>query len=429
MSELSTQWIVPEDVPGLLRPGMRVYVQGVTGEPLTLVEALKARPAASDGVTYSGVFLPGVNTTDYAGLAAGARSTLHFGTSESQSSMDAGKARFVPTYYSRYFRDLESGPAPDLALVQVSEPNDAGRCSLGVAPDFLPALLSHDGLTLVAEVNAQMPWCPDSPTIALDRIDYAVRADHPLPEQSAAAVEEPLSTITRLAAEHIPDGACIQIGVGRLPSAIAGALGDKNDLGVHSGMIADSVLDLLDKGVVTGRRKPRDTGKVVTGIALGTQSFYRRVADRPDVAFRPVSYTHDVRVAADMDRFTAINSVVEVDLYGQVNAESVAGRQISAAGGLPDFVRAAAMSPDGRAIYALAATAGRGTISRIVPRIGDGVVTCSRTDTDWIVTEYGAASLRGLDVEARAQAVIGLAAPKFRDGLRDAWKEIRRHER
>ena len=418
MPERQTRWIDPDAVPGLLRPGMRVFVQGLTGEPLTLVKALKARPAASDGVTYTGVWVPGVNDTDYAGLASRARSEIYFATPQAQASLAAGKARLVPSYYSRIYADLAAGPAPDLALIQVAPPDDAGRCSLGLSPDFVPALLAHDGVTVVAEVNARMPRCKDGPTVALDRIDYAVSADHALPESPEAPLTPPLDAIAKRVAERIDDGACLQLGIGRLPAPIVATLTGKTDLGVHSGMISDGVLDLLESGVVSG--------PVTTGIALGSRDFYRRVAERDDIAFRPVGHTHDVRVIAGLKRFTAINSVIEVDLHGQVNAETVDGRPFSGAGGLPDFVRGAAMSDGGQAFYVLAATAARGTVSRIVPQIRDGVVTCPRGDTDWVVTEHGAARLRGLDTEARARALIEIAAPNFRDDLRDAWKAMRK---
>lgn len=421
MPERQTQWINPDAVPGLLRPGMRVFVQGLTGEPLTLAAALKARPAASDGVTYTGVWVPGVNTIDYAGLASRSKSEIYFATPEVQSSLTAGKARLIPSYYSRIYAALAAGPAPDLALIQVAPPDDDGQCSLGLSPDFVPALLEHDELTIIAEVNDRMPRCVDSPAVPLDRIAYAVSADHALPELPEAPLKPPLDTIARLVAERIDDGACLQLGIGRLPAAIVATLTEKKNLTVHSGMIADGVLDLLEKGVITG--------PVTTGVALGSQDFYRRIAERKDVTFRSVGHTHDVRVIAGLDNFTAINSVIEVDLYGQVNAETVDGHPVSGPGGLPDFVRGAAMSTGGQAFYALASTAARETVSRIVPRIKDGLVTCPRADTDWVVTEHGAARLRGLDADARAQALIAIAAPKFRDQLRDAWRVMRKHGR
>lgn len=412
-----TRWIDPGAVPGLLRPGVRVFVQGLTGEPLALARALNARPAASDGVTYTGVWVPGINTIDYAGLASRAKSEVYFATPQVQSSLAAGKARLIPSYYSRIYADLAAGPAPDLALIQVAPPDDAGQCSLGISPDFVPALLDHDGVTIVAEINDRMPRCADGPAVALDRIAYAVTADHALPELPKAPLKPPLDTIAKLVAERVGDGACLQLGIGKLPAAIVATLTGKTGLSVHSGMIADGVLDLMEKGVIGG--------PVTTGVAIGSRDFYRRIAERDDVAFRPVGHTHDVRVIAGRDAFTAINSVIEVDLYGQVNAETINGKPVSGAGGLPDFVRGAAMSRGGQAFYALAATAARGTVSRIVPRLKDGLVTCPRADTDWVVTEHGAARLRGLDTDARARALIEIAAPKFRDGLRDAWRAMR----
>jgi 4-hydroxybutyrate CoA-transferase len=216
----------------------------------------------------------------------------------------------------------------------------------------------------------------------------------------------------------IQDGDCIQTGIGAIPAAILEALVSKNDLGLHSGLIDDGGMALIERGVMTGRAKPVDRGVHVTGMALGSAALLDWLARRSDVAFRGADYTHEVRVIRDIPNFVSINSAVEIDLFGQVNAERVGGRQISGTGGSVDFMRAAKASKGGRSIVAMTATARGGSVSRIVPRVD--LVTALRTDIDLVVTEYGVANLKHASTAARVDALIEIAAPAFREDLRAA---------
>jgi 4-hydroxybutyrate CoA-transferase len=275
--------------------------------------------------------------------------------------------------------------------------------SLGCCVDFQPAILDR-AKTVVAEINRQMPVPPRAPTIPLSRLDYVAEVDHPLPQVVGGAPGPTLARIAAHVADIVKDGDTVQCGIG-----------------VQGGMVADAMVDLAVAGTLTGARKSIDAGLHVCGAALGTEKVYDWVREREDVLFMPVGYTHDVRVISQLDNFVSVNSVLEVDLTGQANAETVNGRQISGTGGLVDFVRGARMSKGGRSVIALPATAAGGEVSRIVARLsGDAVVSCPRADIDYVVTEYGAAHLSPLAIAERGPALIEIAAPAFRDELRRA---------
>jgi 4-hydroxybutyrate CoA-transferase len=280
---------------------------------------------------------------------------------------------------------------------------------------------------VVAEINHAMPAPPGAPKVPLGRVDYAIETDRPLPNMPTAPTSPAVREIGRLIAELVDDGDCIETGIGAIPSAVLAALGGKNDLGLHSGMIADGVMDLAEAGVLTGAAKPIDRGKIVTGLTLGSAALYDWAGRSRQVRYRAVDYTHDVGVIRRIDNFVAINSALEVDLFGQVNAEMLAGRQVSGTGGAVDFMRGAARAKGGRSIVALTATAARGSVSRIVPALAAGTAaTALRTDVDYVITEFGAARLRHLPVAARAEALIAIAAPDFRDELRERWRALSR---
>jgi len=243
-----------------------------------------------------------------------------------------------------------------------------------------------------------------------------LESDRPLFELAAPKIDSVAQRIGELVAELICDGDCIQTGIGGIPAAILARLGDKNDLGMHGGIIDDGGMHLIRNGNLNGINKPLDTGRHIAGMALGSHELIDWLAQSPEVLFRPANYTHEVSVIAQLPQFVSVNSAVEVDLYGQVNAEVVSGRQISGTGGSVDFMRAAKASAGGRSIVAMSATARNGAISRIVPKVE--LVTALRTDVDMVVTEFGVARLKSIPVRARALALIEVAAPDFRDGLR-----------
>ncbi|MBM3570493.1 MAG: 4-hydroxybutyrate CoA-transferase [Alphaproteobacteria bacterium] len=393
---------------------MRVFVQGLAGEPAPILQALAAAPEASRGVTYSGALVPPVNRRDPAAFHPQARAEAFFLTPEMRPSFEAGRIDFLPMNYSAIYRHFES-QAFDLALIQVAPPDEEGNCSLGIATDFAPAALGR-AKRVLAEVNRRMPRTRGVAGVPLSRIDCAIETDRPLPEFEFGKANAETRAIAGHVAGLIEDGACLQIGIGQLPAAILSALGDRRRLSMHTGMIVDQVRDLALAGAMSG--------PILTGVALGTRALYDWCAG-PAVTFATTAVTHDLRRIAANPGFVSINGALAVDLFGQVVSESLRGRQASGIGGFADFQRGARLAPGGRSIVALPATAG-GKASRIVARHEPGaVVSGARVDVDLVATEHGVARLAGASLEARAERLIAIAAPQFRDELAAQWREIR----
>jgi acyl-CoA hydrolase len=406
-------------LPGLLRPGLNVYAPGVTGESALIVEALRSQPEASAGVRYVGVWLPGINRVDYAGLHADARSTAFFVYPDLHASFAAGRVDFLPLSYSAAYAYLRDRAPVDVAFLHLSPPGDDGRCSAGVANDFTAAILPKAAVT-VAHVNPRMPRTRGAATVAFADLDYVIEETRPLLSEDPAS-DPDFDAIGRHIAMIVPDGATLEVGIGRVQNVFA-AFAGKRDLALHTGAITSSVLSLVETGAIASRDHA-----ITTGMALGGDALYDFVADNPRVRFAPVGWTHDIGTLRGIERFVAINSVIEVDLLGQANAEIVGGRQVSSAGGITDFMRGARLSPGGFAIVALPSTARRGTVSRIVSRLdGDAAVSVGRGDMDLVVTEHGIADLRDKTIDQRAEALIAVAAPRFRDELSAEWRERRK---
>ncbi|MFO1351039.1 MAG: acetyl-CoA hydrolase/transferase C-terminal domain-containing protein [Gammaproteobacteria bacterium] len=402
----------------LLRPGMTVYVAGAAAEPGALLDEWAHHGDCAAGVTFVGVFLPGVNRRDLSTLGADARVRTFFVTPELRAAFAAGRAHFLPLHYSAIYEYLQSRAAIGLAVFQVSPPDRHGDCSLGMAVDFTPAVLKTNAKRL-AVVNSAMPASRGGPRLRLSDFDYVVAVDEPLIGYTGGPVGAELTMLGRQIVSLIEDGDVIQFGLGKVQSALLDALRDHRDLAVHTGMIADPLLPLLDQGTVTRG--------VVTGIALGSRALYERAARDPGIRFRPVGYTHAGATLRRIQRLVTVNSILEVDLFGQANAEMLRGRQISGHGGLVDFLRGGRLAAGGKSILALVASAQDGALSRIVPHLEPSTVTTTlRADADWIVTEYGVADLRYATLDERAERLIAIAAPRFRSALADAWTVMRR---
>ena len=409
--------IAADDVAGLLRPGMTVYIAGLAGESPLFAEVLKRNPGCCVGIRFIGVWLPGFNRTDYAALHPDARATAFFVGAELRKSFTAGRIDFVPMSYFNIYRFLR-GCRIGAAFLHVSPPDAEGCVSLGVANDFTPAILANAALK-VAHINPKMPRSVGASRLPLDELDYVVEAPCHL-FGSRGTVDPTFRIIGSHLATLIQDGDTLEIGIGRVQGVLAGLHG-KRDLSFHTGAITDPLLDLEEAGALASRN-----GAVTTGVAWGSRALYDFVAEQPRVRFAPVGWTHDVRTIAAIERFVAINSVVEVDLLGQANAEMIGGRQISSAGGITDFMRGARLSRDGFSVIALAAAAKGGAVSRIVPALpAETAVSVARGDVDYVVTEYGIADLRHADIDARAEALIAIAAPTFQQDLRANWRQRR----
>jgi acyl-CoA hydrolase len=399
------------DLTRYLRPGDGVWWGQGSAEPEPLVNALLDQAdtigpvRAFSGVTWNerlaGDLPEALTMLSYGGLGRLRGLSQH------------GSLEVVPCHYSALPRMFAQGLLPrDVGLLQVSAPDASGMVSLGIGVDYAADALPHTA-TLIAEINHRMPWTRGAPRLPLSAFAATVETDRPLREAPAREPDAVDRAIGAHVAGLVEDGDTLQIGVGTLPNAVLEALAGHADLGVHTGMITDGVLALIERGVVTGAKKEIDQGLVVTGAALGSAAMYGRLPGFP-VEFRAASYTHDPVVLASLRSLVSINSAIEIDLLGQVGAELLGGVQIGAVGGQVDFSRAASLT-GARSVIALRAEAGGR--STIVPALRDGVVTTARADVDAVVTEYGIALLTGGTVAQRARRLIEVAAPQHREWL------------
>lgn len=407
-----------------IRSNSRIYLGGGAGVPQVLQRTMVAHANEYRNVEV-------VSVLTFAGgeyLAPEyARSFHHrafFIGSNARDAVQSGRGEYVPVFLSEIPRLLCDGTLPiDVALIQVSPPDEHGFCSYGVEVGVTkPA--AECAKCIIAEVNAQMPRVWGDSFVHINKLDAIVETDYALPNapqsrpDSSGAVNGVAHRIGALVAELIPDGATLQLGIGAIPDAVLHNLEAKRDLGIHSELFSDGVIDLVERGVITNDRKTLHTGKIVAGFLFGSPRLYKFVHDNAMVELHPSDYVNDPFVIAKNHSMTAINSALEVDLTGQVCADSIGTRPYSGIGGQVDFVRGAARSPGGKAIIALPSTAKGDQQSRIVPQLkpGAGVVT-SRGDVNYVVTEYGIASLRGKSLSERARALIDIAHPKFRSDL------------
>lgn len=422
--------ITAEQAAALVEPGSRVLVGEACGEPQTLVGALvSAREHLRGtrivgGMVVEGCGYIGQGLEDFFEITTLQLSSL------TRDLVRRGRARSLPVSRSQMSRLFQpGGPLPlDAALVQVAPPDSEGYCSLGVSVgcDLEAALAAR---RVIAEVNPTMPRTLGNSRLPLSRLDHIVETSRPLLSYRQARLGDTERQVGEMAARLIPDGATLQLGIGTIPEAILTCLYRKRDLGIHSGMATDAVVELMEQGVVTNARKTIDSGVTVTGLLLGSPRLYRFAHDNPRLGLYPVTYTHNARVIARIDNFVALNTAIEIDLWGQVNAETVDGMQLSNVGGQADFVRGAQMSPGGRSIIALTSTARGGKQSRIVPRLKTGnAVTTPRYDVQYVVTEYGITELWGKTLEERARALIAIAHPYFRGELAHALDRLEEGE-
>ncbi len=399
------------------RPGLRIYIQGAVGEPLALREVLSGAPEALAGVELIAGLLPGMNDFDYAALHPAARLTTFLLPPALRASFEAGQVQVRPAPYSAIAAAFLEGPPLDLAILQVTAPDAEGRCSFGPCADFAPLIWPRAARRL-AFVNPSLPSARRGPTIPLAAIEVVVEADGPfITGEEAAPGANQLAIADRIAG-LIPDGAAIQTGIGGSPVAAIARLADHRDLVVRSGMVTRGYRTLAEAGALAAGARH------VTGVAFGSEDFMRWAAEMFE--FADATVTHAAASLAGVERLHAVNSALEVDLFGQANVEWRGGRLVSGLGGAPDFARAARRSIGGRGILALPSTAGGGAVSRIVARLGAATVSLPGDDADLIVTEHGVADLRGADSDARARALIAVAAPQHGDRLAREWAAIGR---
>ncbi|MBL8785840.1 MAG: acetyl-CoA hydrolase/transferase family protein [Deltaproteobacteria bacterium] len=411
------------DVIALVRSGDRVFIHGAAATPTPLLDALAARRDL-EGVNLYHLHLAGPATfLDNPGL----RSNSLFAGPNVRKAIDEGRAEFIPIFLSDIPHVFRDGLIPlDVAIVQVSPPDAHGNCTLGTSVDTAKSAVESARIVL-AEINDQMPRTHGNTALPLSRITAFVKTDRPLHEAPPAPQTEIEAAIGDLIAGLIEDGSTLQMGIGAIPDAVLSRLGDKHELGIHTEMFSDGLIPLIEGGVVTNRQKEVHAGRTVTSFVSGTRRLFDFVHDNLGIEFHPCDRTNDTALIRKNPRVVAINACLEVDLSGQVCADSLGFRVFSGIGGQMDFIRAATLSRGGKAILALPSTASNGALSRIVPALkeGAGVVT-TRGHVHWLVTEHGAVNLHGLTLRQRAERLIAIAHPDFRTELRTAIAE-RRH--
>jgi acyl-CoA hydrolase len=413
-----TRALAPADAVSLVASGMRVFVHGAAATPVPLLEALTARTDL-EAVRLYHLHTSGAAPWTSSECAGRLRSVSLFNGPALRDPVAEGRADFVPVFLSDVPRLFLSGTVPlDIAIVQLSPPDRHGYCSLGTSIDAARAAVDSARFVL-AEINEQMPRTHGNTAVPFDRIDAFALTDRPLLEHAPpviTAIEEQIASHITPLVEH---RSTLQMGIGGIPDAVLARLTDKRDLGVHTEMFTDRLVDLVESGAITNRFKAIHPGRVVTSFVNGTRRLFDYVHDNPLVEFHGCDRTNDTSLIARNPRVVAINSALQVDLTGQVCADSIGHRIYSGIGGQMDFIRGAARSPGGKPIIALPSTAKGGTLSRIVTALspGAGVVT-TRGHVHWVVTEYGAVNLHGLTLRERAEALVSVAHPDFRNELR-----------
>ncbi len=410
--------VEPPEAVASIRSGDQVYVHCAAATPSVLLDALVARaPELHDvGMVHLHIEGPGPHLAP--DMAGHFRHRALFIGPNARAAVNEGRADYVPVFLSDVPQLFDSGTIPlDVAFVNATPPDDHGFCSLGTSVEAMHAAI-RGAKTVVVQFNRSMPRTLGDSFIHVSDIDLAVEVDQPPYEHAIAPIGDVERRIGAHVAELVPDGATLQLGIGAIPAATALALTDKHDLGIHTEMFTDAVVDLVEAGVVNGTRKDRNRGKIVAAFLLGSRRLYAFVDDNPMVEMRPVDFTNDTHVIRSFRHMVAVNSAIEVDLSGQVVADSIGHRMYSGVGGQMDFIRGAALAPDGRAIIALPSTAAGGTVSRVaaILQAGAGVVT-TRAHARIIVTEWGVAELFGKSLRERAAALIAIAHPDHRAEL------------
>jgi 4-hydroxybutyrate CoA-transferase len=417
----------PEEAVRSIQPGQRCFLTGNCSVPQKVMKALVEYAPNLHDVEIVQVLT--IGNADYVkpGMEEYLRVNTLFISDNVRLAVNEGRADFTPMFLSEIPKAFKTVLPVDVALIQVSPPDDHGYCSFGVEVGVTKAA-AQAARIVIAEVNQQMPRTLGDSFIHVSKITHAIPVDYKLPEMQMGSTSEIAVQIAKHIAALIPDGATLQTGIGAIPDAVLHQLSGHKDLGIHTELFADGVIDLVERGVINGERKSIHRGKIIAGFILGTQRLYGFVDDNPIIELHPTEYVNDPFVIAQNDRMVAINSAIEVDLTGQVCADSIGPRLYSGVGGQVDFIYGASRSTGGLPIIALPSSAlikGQ-QASKIVPLLkhGAGVVT-TRNHVRFIVTEYGVADLYGKNIRQRARALINVAHPEFREELERQAQEFK----
>lgn len=411
-----------EEAVSIIQSGDRIVIGHACGEPSFLVETMVKH--AEDYQNVEVVHMVAMGECAYAqpGMESHFRHNAIFVGGKTRDAINSGRGDFTPCFFFEVPKLFHTTMPIDVAMVTVTPPNEEGFVSLGVSVDYGYEAVKA-AKVVIAQVNDQMPFTYGN-LIPVERINYFVEHSAPIIELPPPKIGEVEKAIGENCASLIRDGDTLQLGIGAIPDAVLMFLKGKHDLGIHSEMFSDGVVDLVDAGVITNKRKTCNNGKFVANFLMGTKRLYDFVDHNPDVLMKPVDYVNHPAIIAQNDNLVSINSCVQVDLMGQISSESIGPMQISGVGGQVDFIRGAALSNGGRSIIAMPSTASHGTISRIVSQLdAGGTVTTSRADVDYVVTEYGIAHLKGHTLQERGEALIKIAHPDFRDELTRNFSE------
>jgi acyl-CoA hydrolase len=413
---LTSKRVSPEAVLAHIEPGADLIMPNANGEPVKVVDALEEHADELSGVRIHQMHALRERRYINGDFGDHLRYVCYFLAPASRKAYLAGHCDLVPNHFSEVPSLLRRATKCSLVIAAASPPNRHGYFSLGTNCDYTAPLIGD--VPFFLESNAQMPRTFGANQLHISQVVGWTEVDYPLVEAHSVIPTDADKTIAGYVAERIPDGATIQAGIGGMPNALLGMLKDHRDLGIHTELLSDGVIDLVEAGVITGTRKVLRRGKIVTTLALGSKRLYDFLHENSSVDFAPVDWVNDPRVIARQPSFVAINATTEVDLYGQCASETVAGRYYSSSGGQYDFSRGAMYSEGGQGFIVLQSTTRNGSMSKIRPTLTPGsVVTTSKNTVDKIVTEFGIAEMRGRTIRERAQQLIGIAHPHFRDEL------------
>ena len=423
-AEYKKKSISAQEAALMVKSGNRVVFGHAVGEPGVIVDALIANKDSYRDVEIVHMVALGKGEYTKPEMAANFRHNALFVGAPTREAVADGRADYTPCFFYEVPRLFKEGYLDiDVALIQVSPADEHGFCSLGVSVDYTKSAALCAKL-VIAQVNKNMPRTMGDSFLHVNDIDYFVEASSPLTELKPPRITEVERIIGENCASLIEDGSTLQLGIGAIPDAVLLFLKDKKDLGIHSEMISDGVVELVEAGVITNKRKTINNGKMVVTFLMGTKKLYDFVDNNPMIVMYPVDYVNNPVVIAQNYKMVSINSCVQVDLMGQVSSETIGLKQFSGVGGQVDFVRGVSMAKDGKSIIAMPSTASGGKISRIVPLLDTGAaVTTSRNDVQYVVTEYGIAQLRGKSLKQRAKALINIAHPDFRPSLIEEWEK------
>ncbi len=415
---MKTNYTSAEEAVKGIKSGNRVFVHGSAATPLNLLKALFKRNKELKDVELVSISTLGEGAFDEADFGKSFFMNSLFVSDNVRKLANSEHGNYVPVFLSEIYQLFEKNILPlDVSLIHVSPPDIHGYCSLGTSVDIARSGIKH-AKHVIGQVNKQMPRTHGDGIIHISEIDIAVEIDEALPEVSYSdSVDETSRTIGKLCAELIEDRSTLQMGIGAIPDAVLSCLTEHKDLGIHTEMFSDGVIPLLEKGVITNEYKKNNRGKIITGFAIGTKKLYDFIDDNPMVIFREIDYVNDTKVIRVNPKVVAINSAIEIDITGQVCADSIGTYQYSGVGGQIDFMRGSALSEGGKPIIALTSTTKKGK-SKIVPFLAEGAgVVSTRAHVHYVVTEFGVADLFGKNLRQRAIALMNISHPKHREAI------------